>query len=124
MFIFRNNPSRPPTPDLLVSFTFVRLWIRPMFRNQVKTKVLSFYERGILFLSSLFVCLSGCMFVVNLNVWIVWDIDFTYSTNDALLNDKVNDFVTLTLTFKLNVVAESLVLHKYIWFTLYVNVFK
>ena len=55
----------------------------------------------------LFVCLSVCLFVVNFNIrynfWIL-DRDFNvYLTNNALSNDtKVNDLVTLTLSFVLN----------------------
>ena len=71
---------------------------------------------GILFLSCLFVCLSVslfvCLSVVNFNIrynfWTVrvqrLHIWHAYFTNDTLSNDtKVNDLVTLTLTFALKI---------------------
>ena len=68
--------------------------------------------RGILFLSCLFVCLSVCLLStltfaitfepLEVKTSYIWH---AYSTYDALLNDiKVNDLVTLTLTFTLKIV--------------------
>ena len=70
---------------------------------------------GILFLSCLFVCLfvclSVCLSVLNFNIcynfWTIRGRNFIFgmhSTNDSLSNDtKVNDLVTLTLTFALKI---------------------
>ena len=77
---------------------------------------------GILFLSCLFVCLFICLSVDNFNIhynfWSTGDRVYIYGmhlTKDALLNDtkKVNDLVTLTLTF---VAAGGIVLHKHMYF--------
>ena len=67
-------------------------------------------DRGILFSSCLFFCLSVCLSDVNFNLrynfWTVREREFifgnTHSTKDTLSDDNnVNDLVTSTLTLKL-----------------------
>ena len=82
-------------------------------------------------LSCLSVCLSVVNFIIRYNFWTARDrerlhIWHAYSTNDAFSNDtKVNDLVTLTLTFKLkiafsdSVAAGGKVFHKHTLFFMY-----
>ena len=85
---------------------------------------------GILFFSCLLVCLSVCL--LSTLTFIIYSrrsrlhLLHTFSTNDALSNDtKVNDLVTLTLTFLLRiafsefVTAGGIVFHKHIFLTPY-----
>ena len=86
--------------------------------KKVFIRILHFYapglnDRGILFLSCLFVylsvCLSDSLSVVNFNLcynfWTIRDRDFIFGMHTPLMmpchDTKVNDLVTLTLTLKL-----------------------